>query len=60
MHGGHAADALVSVGYSSSAVQPASLSDSMADDKTPTGSFFFSHPVSAATLSVAVCLSCDW
>lgn len=53
MHGGHAADALASVGYSSSAVQPASLSDSMADDKTPTGSFF-SHPVSAATLSVAV------
>lgn len=40
MHGGHAADALASVGYSSSAVQLASLSDSAADDKTPTGSFF--------------------
>lgn len=38
-----------------SAVQPASLPASVADDKSPPGSFFVTHllhPVSAATLSV--------
>lgn len=63
MHGSHTADALASVGYSHPLQYSLQACQTAWLMMSPTGSlsfFFFSHLVSAATLSVTVWLSCDW